>query len=473
MRKKSLKSFLSVLLSVFTISCSLQSITVGNVSLILPSRANGDGSSTMLNVELVNNKNIVYSETTSKTDLLIKNIPIGHYLLKISGQDYAYNYYGEKEVDVVADKTVGADVEVKKDLVGTEVSTFADLKTKIEDLNGPDVISISANLNTDKLTKGIVVNRNVTIKTAPNVGNVRILRKKDLATTEPLFSVEPNVTLTIQGRSDSNIVLDGGSNESDAVTCKAPFIRAYGNLSLEYCFLQNNNNTEKGTTKYLYGGAIYCGINESTQATSPEVHQLKFNHVTIKNITTVKVGAVYVFNSTNFKTSISINNSTFEANKIDQGALHLYNSSKNAEWSLSATVSNSVIQNNKAQSHGGGIYVDNSILTINNTSIKSNSTGAAGGGMYIKGTLSEIVIDNIEQSINHNEAKTNSATGKGGGINIQGGKLSILHGSISENTAYGNGGNGNNLYAQNCIVNDKEITSGTGEDTEVGPTTYK
>jgi predicted outer membrane repeat protein len=107
----------------------------------------------------------------------------------------------------------------------------------------------------------------------------------------------------------------------------------------------------------------------------------------------------------------------------------------------SLQISDSHIDNNSA-TYGGGIYNANAAasVTITNTLIENNSAGVHGGGIFAYGPL------NLTNSI----INSNTAVWHGGGVSVLNGTTSIQGGSFSNNVA--GSGNGGAVNVNNGLV---------------------
>ena len=109
----------------------------------------------------------------------------------------------------------------------------------------------------------------------------------------------------------------------------------------------------------------------------------------------------------------------------------------------SLSLTNSIVRDNEATTHGGGIYsaVDSS-LSIVDTSVADNAANQGGGGIYS-------AMESSPLTIVRSEIKGNSTESNGAGIYAQSGNLSLLGSTLVGNSAAYNGGA---IYGQSATV---------------------
>ncbi|WP_375443039.1 Calx-beta domain-containing protein, partial [uncultured Nostoc sp.] len=139
-------------------------------------------------------------------------------------------------------------------------------------------------------------------------------------------------------------------------------------------------------------------------------------------------------------------------------------------YGTNATVSNSTLSGNTANSNGGGIFSNgsNSSVTISNSTISTNTAKTHGGGIY---SSSSTTVSN--STIFGNTADSdNNTQGDGGGIYKSGGTASISNSIIAGNIdpgnqgvdVYGNNFNSNGYNLIGKIAGKLSGTLGTGTD---------
>jgi len=132
----------------------------------------------------------------------------------------------------------------------------------------------------------------------------------------------------------------------------------------------------------------------------------------------------------------------------------------------SITLNNSIVSNN-ASGYGGGIYVEDTILTINDSTVSSNTAASDGGGMCLVET--DLIIDNF--TISDNNAV------HGGGVYYVNSVADFKNGTISGNFAAGSDySSGAGLYCddssttiKNCIMTGNRSDGSGGAVYFMGP----
>lgn len=116
------------------------------------------------------------------------------------------------------------------------------------------------------------------------------------------------------------------------------------------------------------------------------------------------------------KESITLDEMAFSDNhSLGGGALWI--------GTQSATITDSLFENNRSSGSGGGIYAFDSLLTILNSTFSGNRAQAAGGGIYTDGYV----------DLNFSTITNNHANGSGGGLSIGSGFL--YHALVAANSA--------------------------------------
>lgn len=251
------------------------------------------------------------------------------------------------------------------------------------------------------LNRCITINKKETVTTT----EARTVSRGGRLLSQPLFSVNSSVYLTLNGASSSAVLTLDGKNLTNV---KAPLVASTGALYFGNCTLQNNDNdssrTAASTTTYDgNGGAVYLNNASGTVGLS--------DGTTIQGCKAYNGGGIYVVGT------LGINDST---SKVIIGTKDNGNEAKNygggiyADITDSQNVQGGLIQYNTAGSYGGGLYIATDYSTgILNMSISNNSvTGSSGrgGGMYIYGSTS-FTFDSLTIA-------GNSSAGNGGGVYV-------------------------------------------------------
>lgn len=100
---------------------------------------------------------------------------------------------------------------------------------------------------------------------------------------------------------------------------------------------------------------------------------------------------------------------------------------------------------------GGGIRIEDEIVTLTNMKIQSNQSAAGGGGIYTASTSSKLSLVN-------SLITGNSSTRNGGGLYMNGGTLTVNNSAISNNKAYFQGGGGLCLLGTNATITTSSIS---------------
>ena len=196
-----------------------------------------------------------------------------------------------------------------------------------------------------------------------------------------------------------------------------------GAMYLPSLVKSSSNNVGKNnfTNNSAYcGGAIYVGVG----------NVYIYNNNFTKN-SAIFGGAIY---QPNALFSISITNSVFNENNGNYGGALLLGATSNSDSS------NKIVQycnftDNKANIHGGAIYVNGSYQRILNCIFNENNASGNGGSIY--------VVKNLYSTTIQDSTFTNSRAGNGGAIyknDSSTATLYIKNDTFINNTAVYNGG---------------------------------
>jgi hypothetical protein len=111
-------------------------------------------------------------------------------------------------------------------------------------------------------------------------------------------------------------------------------------------------------------------------------------------------------------------------------------------WAINATVHESLITENSATRHGGGL-VAGEVLTVVRSAIVGNQAGRGGGGIYIRGGT----LDVQESSVYDNRSTTS-----GGGISAISSAITVSRSSLHRNQNGGLSASGSSLLMEGCQV---------------------
>ena len=349
-------------------------------------------------------------------------------------------------------------------VINANVSTFSDLKTKIESvtdttytLDNPYVIEINNSFDTD-LGDASTITVSSHVKLVATTDGCSILKTADDA-TKNIFTVAAGASLTLgDSNADGELIIDG--NETLTTTTKS-LISVTGTLVLnEKSTLQNNKCKEGYATN---GAAVYSdgGTVKILGGT------VKNNSNSYKNNTG---GAIYIKNNGTFEMTAGVvsNNSSYSSG----GAIYVESSTVTISGGHFDTNTASSIDNNKV--YGGALFLSSCTVNITggtfsnnivtNTGTTTTNTEFYGGAIYIIGSgTSEApaLISNCTFS-------SNSAYQNGGAIYTGGESYININNSTFENNTVTNGNaQGSAVYIGNMdgniIINNCEFSNTTGD----------
>lgn len=347
-------------------------------------------------------------------------------------------------------------------VINANVSTFSDLKTKIESvidtytLDKPYVIAISDSFGTDLDTASpITVSSHVKLVAATTDGCS--ISKTDAYASVNIFTVAAGASLTLgDSNADGELIIDG--NETLTTTTKS-LINVSGTLVLnEKSTLQNNKCKEvyatngaavysDGGTVKILGGTVKNNSNSYKNNTGGAIYIKNGTFemtagIVSNNSSYSSGGAIYVDNST-----VTISGGTFDMNEAsnkDKEYVHggaLYLASCSTVNITGATFNNNFATNPETNSsyiqfHGGAIYIINSGTNdiparISNCSFNSNTAYQRGGAIYTGG---ESYINIDSSTFKSNIVKHDTANGSAVYIGNTDGNIIIEGCEFSDNT---------------------------------------
>ena len=231
-----------------------------------------------------------------------------------------------------------------------------------------------------------------------------------------------------------------------------------------------------GDAKDLDGGPHYSpDAGGGVYVTSATV---RFNDCTVLSNTAKRGGGLYIAHSPAMLSGITVISNTAQFG----GGLELYDSPAALSRltltgniatggggglmigdSDDATLNDSLIFNNTALAHGGGVYVVASAVTLSGNTILSNTATNEGGGVYVVGSAA---------TLNGNVISGNRADRAGGGVAvIEGSAVSLASNTIITNTA-GNSGGGVHLWDTDVTLTNNIVadnwTDGNGIEVFIG-----
>ena len=275
--------------------------------------------------------------------------------------------------------------------------------------------------------KNFIIDKNITIKLNSNIEDVKITRIE----TGDLITINSGKTLTLLGKNESHLVVDGGD-----ILQNGSLIVVNGTLTAQYVdFINNKSSSNGGAIKGLDNGVIKISnslINNNSALNGGAFHldyvsnKLTLTDVNISNNNSKKLGGAILSKGT-----MTITNCIFSNNKADDnGVICSY---AGGILRLNSTT----IKNNSAL-NGGALFIDG-YTEINSSTITENSALRTGGGIYYSTSIGvrEILINN--STVSQNSANS------GKDIYLNQGKITL------KNTTYING----DIYINNgsLIIN--------------------
>src|ERR1051325_3843522 len=293
------------------------------------------------------------------------------------------------------------------------------LRQALATANNGDTIQFDPALNGQIISitsSELTVASNVTIN-GPGPSLLTIARSEQ-APPFGVFHIMPGAIVSIVG-----LTITGGSTEQAFSTDGGGILNDQATLSVNNCII--HHNTDNGA----YGGGGIASIGQNARLTVASS--------TIRNNTSLfgSGGGVR-----NYEGTLTIIESTISENNA--AAFSFNRGGGIASFDGLMVINNSTITNNHASDGGGGID-NSSTATITNTAVSSNIAGNQDGG-----------------------------GGNGGGI-LNGGSLTILHSTVTGNTATGNFAEGGGISNGNAlIITESTISNNQADKTGGGIFSY-
>ncbi|MEL3906765.1 MAG: cadherin-like beta sandwich domain-containing protein, partial [Treponema sp.] len=267
----------------------------------------------------------------------------------------------------------------------SDLNAWLKLKNAVEDINGPDEITINGTI------------------TAPN-GSTKIEVKR---------------AVTIKGTNKNSDILD--ANEK----CQIFHVWHSGNLTLQNLTLKKGKNDSSSNPDG--GGAIYCADGKLTT-----------NNVIIKECKAKKGGGIYAKATSSTPDPITLKNTEIIQCKADEAGGGIYMNGGAFDIITSAIRGNEALNSGL----GGGVYIKDGTFNMKFTSDIGGHTaadgnkaaGGLGGGVYMAGGTFNMTAGIIKFN----------ASKDGAGVYIHKGAFT-MNGSILQNKAE-NGGKGSGIY---------------------------
>lgn len=284
------------------------------------------------------------------------------------------------------------------------ITTFADLKTAIENAANNEVITIEGNFTFEDII--IIDSKSITLKGTNS--NTTLFPKAGQRHFNIIGSASQ---LTLD-----NIVLDG-KNDGGGITSSASTFKLSGGI------IENSANSTKG-------GAIFIGDNTTF---TMENSILRNNKVSMGGTlgTYIYGGAIYAGRST----LIHLNSGTITQNRTDSAVEVGHGGGLYADDSSSVTLGNIAITYNTATFNSGAVGIgQNGSLTINGSTIEYNTADGrhfnkpnftSGGGAIVTSVNADVFLNS--GSVSHN-----ISYGQNGGLLVSG-KFFMRGGKVNNN----------------------------------------
>lgn len=265
----------------------------------------------------------------------------------------------------------------------------------------------------------------------------------ELVNTESHIVYDLNEFLILRGNRSTSYTYDSDNYPGMGAGIHFCFndrmtLEANSSISVDINGAIIENNSIEGDNGL--GGGIY--FENTSPAHKNYTFTINLNHGTVSGNHTTdngRGGGIYVYKEQVISNKVEGKKLTVSNNASGSGGgIYI----ENGDFTIDA---GEISGNTVASGHGAGVYIVGSNgkgnFTMNGGEIKKNMTsGHNGGGVYINGgnfTLNK-------GSITENSAKD------GGGVCLNNGNFSLVTGEISKNTAIGYGG-GVYLTGENCV----------------------
>lgn len=307
---------------------------------------------------------------------------------------------------------------------------YSTLTEAINAAQSGDVVEVLKNVD---LTSGIILNKNITIKSAEE----KVTIKRGVGNTGDLFIIGSTGELTLE-----NVIVDGGTvwaNEhpasADQNSTQGTYIKAGALIKLdasgskftlgEEAILQNNYN-EKSS-----GGAIQCDAKNTNDSRTIIIKGTIQNCATF-NGSYSNGGAIASAGNLTIETTANLLYNYAWNKESGGGAIQLFR-----DYSR-ATINGGTFIGNSTALRGGVIYMGGGVLDINGGTFTENTAANDGGVIYVDGGTTNL----------NGGTFTNNTGNNGGAVSVNKGTLNVGQTgndfaiTISGNTA----ANGSGIY---------------------------
>ena len=272
-----------------------------------------------------------------------------------------------------------------------------------------------------------------------------------------------------------------------------------GTLNLNNCQFHNNSAGSRGGAVFASGNTVnISGGNYSTNSAGADGGAvsvidgvLNVNNSTITNNTAVWGGGLHIWyfggGSLNvFNSIISNNTASFGGGiggfsfagsvTVNVTGSQILSNSANLGGGIwvddgnTLSVTGSILQNNTAINHGGGIY-SKSLVTLSNTSVSSNTADSDNNGFGDGGGI----WSDQDVFVQNNSVIDDNTAINGGGIYCTGTTVTIDGSRVGDligtgNSAVGGSGNstGGGIYGQTVILQNGAVVAGNSAEFDGG-----
>ena len=413
------------------------------------------GSKVYVQIYVYKDESLIYAgkskEITIKEGTNVASILLHHMILYVSGS-------GSND-----DSNTGASRERP---LKTLNKAFDRIKEKSSSEESWTIFVLGKVYSTSKMANLSAASINIIGE--PDSGSEAILDGRRLNSEEgntgTVFVVDESISFPVTLK---NLTIQNGQARTGA----GLNLRGSSTTTLENCVVKDNkavNETVDGAIKTANGGGIYVGngtlrlvgttVTENSSETqgggisTSSTENLKIfidseSKIT-QNTAANNAGGVNLNGGSFIMEGGEISNNTATSNAggfyLNRGSFIMNGGeiSENTAESYTTTDETTGIEKTNGGS-GGGIYINRGVFTINDGKISGNTAAKSGGGIFCNAKGEEGESGYATIYLKGGEIKNNTVeNGTGGGIQLakDASTLEMTGGSISENSASGNGG---------------------------------